>query len=182
MPSENGNGQVEKLKEMFEKKYKEEIPLATIVDLTNRHGADRVQEVIEKMKDDAYNPASFLRRSLAQEWYRGNGNGKKVFTEGNGKGNGKTEVEKTTRWIWNIREEAKWISKEEKEYILDVLLHGTPPDGKKVQEIWFRVYQGQYPNRPEVWYYWLPRKEAREAANQWIMDSGRSDIPLYEII
>ena len=181
MQNESGTGTIEAMKQVFEKKYNEEISAEMLAQLALQYSVERVEEVISKMKPDAYNPANFLKRSLASGWYKENGKGRQNWQASKGNGSGRAELENTVRWIWNIRLEAKWVTREERDYMLDVLLNGTQPDEAKVREIWFKVHQGQYPNRPASWFYLLKWPENQQAANAWIERAGRSDIPLYDV-
>jgi hypothetical protein len=173
---------LEALQTAFQTKYDVELPTDVLTPLVKQYGIERVKQVIDRMKDDAYNPTSFLRRSLSSGWYQHEQKQKPNWTETNGRGNGGSEAEATTRQLWKMKLEFGFCTKEEQEYMLDVILHGAQPDAERIRQIRFGVLQKVYPKIPSRWFYWLKQSEARQAANDWIANSGRSELPLYEII
>ena len=180
-PVEEKDSALKALQTTFRAKYDEELSTEFVTPLITQYGIERVHHVIDCMKEDAYSPASFLRRSLNSGWYQNKREQKSTWTEGNGTGKGKSESEATTRELWKMKMEFGLCTKEERDYMLSVEFNGTKPSEERVREITFGILQKMYPTIPSRWFYWLKQSSARQAANDWIANSGRSDLPLYEI-
>lgn len=168
-----------KLKNLFQKRYNEEIDEKTLTTAVEEYGEDRVEEVITNMKQNAYAPASFMKRSLSQGWYTG----KKPTSDTNpslGRANA-DYVAKNTTSTWNRMVSLELCSSEDAEYMINVITNGVERDENRIQDINFRIRQGLYPQNPAAWFYWLPFPKNRRAANQWMKDNNVSDIPLYDI-
>lgn len=181
MQTKSREEQTIKLQVAFTQKYDEPIPMETLTELTEKYSDETVSRVITSMKPDAYDPISYLKKCLSSGWYQNDEKPKTDEQQDNNPTVVSDEAASTLRFTWNYRMERGWINKEERDYMLDVWLSGATRDEEHIQDINFRCLQGMYPDAPATWFYWLPQRERRAAANTWIVQSDREDLKLYEI-
>lgn len=177
--SEQISTTIEKLKDLFQQRYNEEIDQATLTRTIEEYGSDRVEEVINNMKDDAYEPASFMQRSLKQGWYTS-----KPKTSDTDQSPPQRQTDyraRNTEATWDRMVKLNLCDREDADYMISVILNDAERDEKRIRDIHFRIRQGLYPKSPATWFHWLTFPENRQAANQWIKDNNVQDIPLYDI-